>query len=71
MEHQAQLQDLFTEGFRAFPHADAQRIQESQPYKLGFTAALEIDRLEATKLAIIEKAKELSGGNVLRVGFAR
>lgn len=69
-ELKTELEDLFTQGFKAFPNADEKRLDESQPYRLGYAAALRLDELERERGYIMAKAKELSGGAVFKAGFA-
>lgn len=71
MNHQHALEDLFAEGFRDFPCPKPDRLADSEPYRLGFSAHAEIDRLEATRDAIFAQAKLLSGGAVGKAGFLR
>lgn len=65
----AELEALFAEGYRDFPSPNPQRAADSEPYRLGFSAAAEIERLDMQRNAIFAKAKELSGGAVGRAGF--
>lgn len=70
-DYKAELEDLFTRGFRDYPAADPKLVAESQPYQLGLGAAARLEQLDAERSYILAKAKELSGGAVLRVGFVQ
>lgn len=69
-DHKQALEGLFTEGFHDWPNVNPNRA-DSRPYQLGYTAAERIHQLDDERNAIFAQARELSGGNVGRVGFVR
>lgn len=67
----AECESLFSEGFHDFPEPLNPAREDCGPYRLGWAAAAQIEELDREREAIFAKARELSGGNVGRVGFIR